>query len=790
MGIRERIEVASPTGLTTPEAQERLRRCGLNEIAHEKAGLARRAIGKFWAPVPWLLEVAVLLELSLGKTLEAGIIALLVVFNAAIALVQEGRAQAALATLGKRLALSASVHRDGVWQRIPAKEIVPGDLIRLSLGAVVPADARLTAGEVLIDQSMLTGESAPAEAGLGASVCSGAMVRRGEAEAIVTATGTRTRFGRTAELVRTAHVAGTQQKAVLRVVRNLAVFNGLTIIAVSGWAWSLGLSLGDIEPLVLTSVLASIPVALPATFTMAAALAAHTLTRLGVLPTRLSALDEAGTMDVLCSDKTGTLTRNELRVAMTRPAPGFDEAGLLALAALASTETGSDPVDAAIRSAARPAAQPLHRIAFKPFDPETKRAEARALDTDGHERRVMKGAFAAIAGAADAGAALHREARMLEARGHRVLAVALDTPLGARVAGLIALSDPPRTDAATLVGRLKESGVRVLMVTGDAPGTAQAVARAVGLTGRVCEAGAIGARIPGDCAGFAGVLPEDKFNLVRSLQKSGHTVGMCGDGVNDAPALRQAHMGIAVSSATDVAKAAAGLVLTEPGLGGVIAAIEEGRKAFRRVQIYALNSIIKKVVTVSFIAVGFAMTRHAILTPLLMIVLLVVGDLLAMAIATDRVTPSRTPNVWRVNALTRAGLAFGTAQLAFASAVLAVGIFSLHLPADAQPTLAFLTLVFGNQATIYVIRARRAPWKTRPGRWLVAASLADVAIGVAVAATGWLAMPLSWAVISGLLAASLALLFALEGLRRIVRHAPTSPSAYNRTRREGDAPSP
>ena len=756
-------------GLSSAQAREVLARTGPNEIAERREGLLRRALGKLWAPVPWMLEAAVLLELALGKHAEALIIAALVLLNALIALMQEGRAQQALAALKSRLALNASVRRDGAWVTLPARELVPGDLVKLSLGAVVPADARLTAGEVLVDQSMLTGESVPVELAAGADAAAGALVRRGEAEALVTATGEGTRFGRTAALVRSAHVVGTQQQAVLHVVRNLALFNGVVILLLVLYAWHQGLGLRAIEPLVLTAFLASIPVSLPATFTMAAALSAHTLAGRGVLATRLSALDEAGSMDLLCSDKTGTLTRNALQVVRLQPFDGCDEARLRMLAVLASSDGGSDPVDAAVRGMAAPAADWPRRLAFQAFDPQTRRAEARVADAQGQELRVMKGAFATLADAVGAGSAQRQAAEALEAQGHRVLAVALQDGGGSRVVGLIALSDPPRDDAAQLVERLHAHGVRVIMVTGDAPATAAAVAQKVGITGPVCTAGSELARQqPEQCAVLAGVLPQDKFQLVQGLQAAGHTVGMCGDGANDAPALRQAHMGIAVAQATDVAKAAAGLVLTEPGLGGILSAIEEGRRAFQRVQTYALNSIIKKVTTVLFIAAGFMMTGRAILSPLLMIVLLVVGDLLSMAITTDRVTPVRLPNVWRIGALTAVAVVLGLAQLAFALALLAWGAYGLALSPSALMTLAFLTLVCAGQATIYAVRVRGLLWETLPGGWLVAASAADLAIGVGVALSGVITAPLSAAVVLAVLVASMLLALLLNGLRRLV----------------------
>ncbi|NLX18529.1 MAG: HAD-IC family P-type ATPase [Desulfobulbus sp.] len=759
------------TGLTAAEAEEQLRRYGLNEIAVPQARFVKRVLEKFWAPVPWMLEAAIGLELWLDKYFEGAIIAALIVFNAVVAMIQEGRARAALAALKSRLALNATVHRDGVWKTIPAREVVPGDLVKLTLGGVVPADVRLTSGELLLDQSMLTGESIPVEIGSNAVAHAGTLVRRGEAEAVVTATGIRTKFGRTAELIETAHATGSQQTAVLHIVRNLALFNGIIIIGLVGYARYRGLEFAVIEPIILTAVLASIPVSLPATFTMVAALAAHTLAQRGVLATRLSALDEAGTMDVLCSDKTGTLTRNSLQVTQTRPAGQLTGPQLLELAVLASSDGGADPVDTAIRIAAPSVDDLSYRLSFLPFDPTTKRAEAFIADPQGGPvRHVVKGAFAVIAETAvNADHDLHKDAMELEAQGYRVLAVAQGTEKGLEIAGLIALSDPPREDAAALISRLQDHGVRMLMVTGDAPATAEAVARQVGLTGRVCSKDDVAVQLqPDGCTVFAGVLPEDKFTLVHNLQTAGHTVGMCGDGANDAPALRQAHMGIAVSQATDIAKAAAGLVLTEPGLNGVMAAVEEGRKAFRKVQTYALNSIVKKISTVLFIAVGFFMTGHAILTPLLMIVLLVVGDFLSMAIAVDRVVPSQKPNVWRVDALVITGAVLGVVQLIFAGTVLAIGTFQLHLAPEALTTLAFITLVFSGQAALYAIRTRHALWETLPSGRLVAASVIDIIIGVAVAVSGQITAPLPGSVIVAVFLGSLLLAVMMNLLRRVV----------------------
>jgi H+-transporting ATPase len=488
---------------------------------------------------------------------------------------------------------------------------------------VVAADVHLIGGSVLLDQSMLTGESLPIEAGPGVDTYAGALVRRGEATALVTATGIHTKFGRTAELVRTAHVVSSQQKAVLRIVRNLAIFNGVVILIIGVYAYFHAMPWSEIIPLLLTSVLAAIPVALPATFTLAAALGARSLAKRGVLPTRLSAVDEAATIDVLCSDKTGTLTRNELSVTSVKAMPGFDEAHILGMAALASSEGGDDAVDAAIRSASThtPASDLPKLITFVPFDPAKKTSEATATDAKGGVERIVKGAFTVVASLTAPSPTAAGLADGLEKQGFRVLAVAAGPQTSLKLMGLIALSDPPRKDSTSLISELKTLGVRTVMVTGDAPATAAIVAHAVGLDGAVCPPGTIPDGVkPTDFAVFASILPEGKFNLVKAFQKNGRTVGMCGDGANDAPALRQAQMGIAVSTATDVAKSAAGIVLTDAGLGGIVAAVKEGRSTFQRILTYTLNSVLKKIVQVLLLAIGLVITGHAVLTPMLMVI--------------------------------------------------------------------------------------------------------------------------------------------------------------------------
>ncbi len=801
-----------PPGLTTAQVQSRLAEVGPNAMPEERARPWRRLLGKFWAPVPWMLEAAIILQLALGEFVEAAVVAVLVLFNAALGFIQESRAQATLRALQSRLALRASVRRDGTWSILPAEQLVPGDLIKLSLGAIVPADARLTGGEVLLDQSTLTGESLPVEGGAGRMAYAGALVRRGEAVAEVTATGPRTRFGRTAELVRTAHGLSSQEAVVLRLVRNLAVFNGVVVLAQLAYAAALRLPTREVIPLTLTAVLAAIPVALPATFALASALGARSLARHGVLPTRLSAVQDAATLDVLCSDKTGTLTQNTLTVTAVRPMPGYEASSVLALAALASSEGGQDPVDGAIREAAahlslqhkvpatdspQPAAPrasiavvvpadtqaALHVVSlvrFVPFDPASKTAEATALSADGRTVRIVKGAFTRLQAIAAAPHSASATAEELAAQGFRVLAVAVGEAAGSAsgpsqhlaLAGLIALSDPPRADSAGLIAELRTMGVRTVMVTGDATDTATVVARAVGLEGPVFSMGSPPPSVhPEDFAVFAGVYPEDKFHIVKAFEQGGHTVGMCGDGANDAPALRQAQMGIAVSTATDVAKSAAGIVLTEPGLGGIVNAIREGRVTFQRILTYTLRSLTQKLTQMLFLVAGLAMTGHAILTPRLMAILMITGDFLAMSATTDHVRPSARPNAWHINNTTVLAVVLALCNLAFCAAVVAFGARVLGPAHHGLRTLATVTLVFVGQSTFYVVRERQRLWSSAPGGWVIASSVADLVIITLLATQGILMTPLPFAIIAGVFVAAIALAFALDALKwAICRH--------------------
>jgi H+-transporting ATPase len=739
-------------GLSSVEAAERLVRFGPNVVAEERRRPLMVLVGKLWAPVPWMLEATVALEAALGKWVEAAVVAGLLCFNAALGLVQEGRAQAALRLLRQRLSVVARVHRDGRWQTLPAEQLVPGDLVHRRLGDVVPADVRLGEGGLLVDQSALTGESLPVELAVGALVYAGATVVRGGASGEVAATGAATYFGRTAELVRTARAQSHLEGVIVRIVRALVALDLALAVVVVGYELAAGAHAGRVLQFAAVLLLGSVPVALPATFTLAGALGALELAGRGVLVARLSAIEEAAGMDVLCVDKTGTITRNQLALADVRVYPPATRADVLRLAAEASDEATQDPIDLALlAAAANEGCRPRVRRRFLPFEPASKRSEA-LVEGD---VRVVKGAPAAVAALTDGPTGLDGDVTALAAGGRRVLAVAEGGGEALRLTGLVALSDPPRPDSAALVHDLQALGVRLLMLTRDGLETASAVAAQVGIDGAACTAEELRAGTAGPLERLgvvAGVLPEDKYQVVRTLQQAGHVVGMTGDGVNDAPALKQAEVGIAVANATDVAKAAASLILTQPGLTDIIAAVQTSRRIYQRMLTYALNASIKKLEVPVFLSITLLTLGLFPLTPLLMVLLLFANDFATMAITTDRVGFSRQPDRWHVGQLLGGALAVALPLLALTFAAFALGRAGYSLGEQPLQTFVFVLLVASSQAGLYLVRERGPFWRNRPGRLLLAVSVADLAAVTTLALGGWLIAPISPLQLTSLLA--------------------------------------
>jgi len=743
-------------GLTSAQATQRLASDGPNAVADEQPHPLRILLQKFWAPVPWMLEATILLQLLLGKIDEAAIIAVLLVFNIVLAFVQEGRANHALALLKQRLAVQARVYRDGHWQHVAARDLVAGDVVHLRMGDLAPADIRLLQGEVLLDQSALTGESLPVEAVTHAIAYAGAIVKRGEATGEVTATGSRTYFGKTAELVRSAKTVSHLQTTILTIVKYLIALDLILVAALFGYALAAGMPLRETLPFALILLVASVPVALPATFTLATALGALELARRGVLVTRLSAIEEAAAMDMLATDKTGTITMNQLAVAELSAIAPYRENELLRMAALACDESTQDPIDLAILEAARTQGILENlptRLQFIPFDTSSKRSETQ-FEQDGERRRSLKGAPAVINALCAQHPDITPEVERLSAEGYRVLAVATGTTEALQLVGLVALQDPPRNDSLDLVQSLKALGVRVMMVTGDGLATARSIAAKVGIGSRACSPDRLHSdRVTAiqECDVFAGVYPDDKFHLVKQLQGCGHVSGMTGDGVNDAPALKQAEVGIAVSNASDVAKAAASMVLTNPGLTDVLAAVEVSRRIYQRMLTYTLNKIIKTLEIAIFLSVGVMLTGVFVVTPILIVLLLFTNDFVTMSIATDRVAFSRQPERWRIPTLMLTAGILAVLILILSFSVFFVGRDWLQLPLPQLQTLIFVMLVFTGQGNVYLVRERQHMWHSRPSRWLVVASLLDIIVVSVFATRGILMAPIHPALVLALL---------------------------------------
>ncbi|MEW6288019.1 MAG: plasma-membrane proton-efflux P-type ATPase [Chloroflexota bacterium] len=754
----------SSTGLTSAEAARLLAQYGPNALAEAKKHPVLDFLKRLWGPIPWMLEAVVILQIVLKKYDEALIIAALILFNAVFSAWQEKRSSDALAMLRQRLQLTARVRRDGEWQTLPAEQLVPGDVIHIRMGDLLPADVQLLDGRLLLDQSALTGESLPVEAVAGGNGYTGTVVQHGEATAVVTATGARTRFGRTAELVRSAKHQTNLEKVIFSITKALILLDGILALGVVTYALWARLPLWEILPFALILLVASVPVALPATFAVATALGARELSHQGVLVTHLAAIEEAAGMDALCTDKTGTITENRLSVAALRLYAASNEDELLRLAAMACDPSTQDALDLAIlgRAAERRVSPDFSlRQQFLPFDTSTKRSEA-VFQYNGTLLHVAKGAPHAIAPlCAQAPASLEADVETLAAQGYRVLAVAHGEGNALQMSGLVAFQDPPRPDSAALIGKLRELGIRVVMITGDGLATARAIARQVGIGDHACGAQSMqsGSEPDPTCDVFAEVLPEHKFALVQALQKHGHITGMTGDGVNDAPALKQAQVGIAVSTATDVAKAAASLVLVQPGLTNILSAIQVSRQIYQRMLTYTLNKIIKTIQVAGFLSLGLILTGSFVTTPLLVILLIFANDFVTMSIASDRVRASPQPDRWDVRAMLIPALALALPVLALTFGIFLFGRDVLHLPLGQLQTLSFLTLVFTAQGMIYLVRERHHVWASLPGKWMMLASALDILAVILLASFGVLmqAIPL-WLTLGTLGVIALALL--------------------------------
>jgi H+-transporting ATPase len=753
----------SGDGLSTAQAQQRLERYGRNEVVEEHKGLLRTLLGYFWGPIPWMIEAALVLSILVRHWSDAVVIGLLLAMNGVVAFAEERQAANAIAALKERMARTARVRREGSWTELPVAEVVPGDVVRVRLGDVVPADARmLDGGELTVDQSALTGESLPVTRGQGDPLFAGAVITRGEADAVVYATGTDSFFGRTTELVGTAGTVSHFQQAVLRIGHYLIVL-ALGIVAITVVVSVLrGRSVLSVLEFALVVTIASVPVALPAVLSVTMAVGARTLARHRAVVSHLPAVEELGGMDVLCADKTGTLTQNQLAVAEEWVAPGAEKDDLHAAAALASRAEDGDPIDKAILAGA-PDPSSVTVDDFVPFDPVSKRTEATLSDG----RRVSKGApqvIAHLCGSDGGAGSIDEVVDGFAGRGFRSLGVASTDAAGSwRLLGVLGLADPPREDSAETIQAAAELGVTVKMVTGDQTAIAREIAADVGLGDDILAASALedggaGEGAPGERAvdedladtveaadGFAEVFPEHKYRIVEVLQSRGHIVGMTGDGVNDAPALKQADAGIAVSGATDAARAAADVVLLAPGLSVIVEAIRQAREIFARMTSYATYRIAETIRVLLVIALAIVVAGFFPVTAGMIVLLAVLNDGAILAIAYDHVRGSDTPANWDMTRVLTVATSIGLMGVAETFLLFGIAHMGLDLGQDMIRTLIYLKLSVSGHLTIFVTRTRSSFWtRPAPSPVLLGAVLGTQAIATLIAVLGVAMTPIGW----------------------------------------------
>ena len=759
------LHVDPDIGLTLDNVNVRRQETGYNEVPEKEEHLILRFLGKFWGLSAWMLELIMVLSAILGKYADLVVVAVLLVVNAVLSFLQERRATDVVETLRKRLQIDARVLRDANWRIIPARELVPGDIVRVRPGDIIPADVKLLTGTLSVDQSALTGESKDVDKNSGDVLSSGSVVRRGEGNSVVILTGTRTYFGQTTELVQQARPKLHIEAVVAKVVRWLFVIVGGLSGVVIVISLIRAVPLAETIPLVLVLLMSAVPVALPVMFTVSMAVGAKELAKRGVLVTRLSAAEDAATMDVLCVDKTGTITMNQLAVTGVIPLENATESDVLFAGALASQEANQDPIDLAFLLMAKErhvfdGAPVVTLVSFAPFDTINRRTEA-VVEQNGQRLRFMKGAVRTIAQACElqTKAIDDLEARIIESaqKGYRTLAVARGPEAGIPVLlGLVTLYDPLRPDAGQLIATLKDLGVSVKMLTGDALAVASEIAQEVGLNNirRVADLKAARA-MPGseavdlfaDIDGFAEVYPEDKYIVVQHLQTIGHVTGMTGDGVNDAPALRQAEVGIAVSSATDVAKGAASVVLTDPGLTNIVALVEQGRTIYQRILTWIINKISRTILKAAFVAIAFVMTGKFVVSAFAMLLLVFMTDFAKITLASDHVRPSKKPETWNIGGYIATSVVLGLAMVAEALSLLYIGWIQFGLASNdnALHTFSFLTLLYFAAFSILSARERRWFWTTMPSKALIYALVADVITGTFLTFVGLPSlMPLPW----------------------------------------------
>ena len=752
--------MAEANGLTEAEAKLRLAKFGENALVEHHVSAFERIAHYFWGPIPWMIEIAAALSAALRHWADLTIILVMLFINAAVGFFQEYKADNAIALLKQRLALKARAKRDGTWRDVEARLLVPGDVVMIKLGNVVPADVKLIAGAYLsVDQSALTGESLPVDKKAGDDAYSGSIAKQGEMTGLVTATGMNTYFGKTARLVEQAKSVSHFQRAVLRIGNFLILITiGLVLVIALAALFRHDPFLETLQFALILTV-ASIPVALPAVLSVTMAIGAERLAKFKAIVSRLVAIEEMAGMDMLCSDKTGTLTKNELTLGDLDPAENVTRENLLLAAVLASRREAPDAIDAAILAGAGPAKSfDAYAVkAFHPFDPVAKRAEAE-IEQGGVSFKVAKGAPQVIVDMCEPSpeerAAIAASVDRDAAKGFRTLGVARTDETGKwRFLGLLPLFDPPRDDCAATIALTRSMGVDVKMVTGDHEAIARQIAGQLGLGQNIVVADSVfgedgaAAKLSRIVAadGFARVFPEHKFEIVKALQSAGHIVGMTGDGVNDAPALKQADVGIAVSGATDAARAAADLVLTAPGLSVITTAIEEARRIFERMNSYAIYRIAETIRLLLFMTSSILIFNFYPVTAIMVVLLALLNDLPIMMIAYDNAPMAPAPVRWNMTRVLTVASVLGIFGVFSSFGMFWIARVYLGLPPPLVQSMIFLKLLVAGHMTIYLTRNKGPIWESPLPSWkLVVPCEMTQIVGTLAVVYGWFMTPTGW----------------------------------------------